>query len=112
MLFRSPFGDALGAGERAAALRLDFVDHFLRRAGITPLAFDRRADVIDHHARAGGRHREREIAPDAPARTGDQRDFSFEQLQSRKPGYLRSASRKSAGHSSGPQRRRVSGRYR
>ena len=71
---------------------------------------DRGPDIVHDHAGAGGRHREREIAADTAARAGDDDALAFERLQSRKPGYFLSARRKSAGHSSGPQRLRVSGR--
>ena len=105
----SQSGHAVGIRDRGPALRADFVDDLLCRAGIPAFAFDCGAEVIDEHFRAGGRHRMGEIAADAAARAGDDDALILKGLQSRKPGYFLSARRRSAGHSSGPQRRRVFG---
>src|SRR5439155_10295161 len=108
---RFPLGDAVGVRDRRAAGGADLVDHLLRRAGVAAFAFHRGADIVHQHACAGGGEREREIAADAAARAGDERGFTFEELQSRKPGYLLSTRRNSPAHSSSPMLRRWPGLY-
>ena len=55
---------------------LDLVDHLLRRAGVAARAVERRADVVDHDARAFLRHQHRDGAPDAAPGAGDDGDFA------------------------------------
>ncbi len=59
-----------------AAGLLDFVDHLLRRAGVVARAFEARADVADDDARALLRHQQRNAAPDAARRAGDDGDLA------------------------------------
>ena len=58
-------GDRERRGDRLAARLLDLVDHLLRRAGVAARAVERRADVVDHDARALLRHQQRDGAADA-----------------------------------------------
>jgi hypothetical protein len=53
----------------------DGAHHFLRVRFVVPLAADRGADIVHHHARALVRHRERDRAADAAARAGHHRDL-------------------------------------
>jgi len=43
---RLPLGDAVGVRDRRAALRLDLLDHLLRRTRVLAFARDRSADVV------------------------------------------------------------------
>ena len=63
-------------GDRLAARLFDLVDDRLRRSDIGAGAVEARADVADDDARAFLRHQERDAAPDAASRAGDDGDFS------------------------------------
>ena len=73
----SPGGYRISIGHCGAARSLDLIHHFLRRtrAVRTQLTTQPRADVIDHHLRASGSHRQRHLAPDAAACAGDYHYF-------------------------------------
>ena len=59
-----------------AACLFDLVDDGLRRPRIGAGAFEARADIADHDARALGRHQQRDAASDPASRAGDDGDFT------------------------------------
>ena len=68
-------------GDRFAAGFLDLVDDGLRRAGIGAGAVEARADIADDDAGAFLRHQERDAAPDAAPRAGDDGDFAGDDIR-------------------------------
>ena len=75
---------ALGGGDRVrvehglAAGGLDLVDDLLAGSGVTAGTVDRAADVVDDHERTPAGEEHRVLAPEAAARTGDDRHLAVE----------------------------------
>src|SRR5215212_7845481 len=69
-------GDREGRGDGLAAGLLDFAHDLLRRPLIAARAVERRADVDHDDACTFLRHQHRDGAPDAAARTSDDRDLA------------------------------------
>ena len=63
---------------RVTAAGADLVHHPVGRALVGAFAGERRADVVHDDLRARGGHRERDLAPDAAARAGDDRYLVFQ----------------------------------
>lgn len=74
------FGDAAGVGNRVAARCLDFLNHLLRRSFRLAGAFQRRAQIVNHHGGAFGRSHQRNISTDPATRSGDQNNLSIKCL--------------------------------
>ena len=62
---------------------LDLVDHVVRRPGIGAGAVEARADIADDDAGALLRHQQRNAAPDAASRAGDDGDFTGDDVRHR-----------------------------
>ena len=72
-------GRNIGAvGDRAAALRLDRVDHLLRHRDIGAAAVARSAEIVDHDRRALAREQFGVGLAEPAARAGDQRHLAVE----------------------------------
>ncbi len=62
--------------DRLAALLLDRLDGFLRRAGIVASAFKAGADIANHHVGALGGEQHGDAAADTAPRPGDDGNFT------------------------------------
>ena len=78
---RERLGDAIGVGDGLAAGLPDFIDDIVRRPGTGgTLAVSRTAEIVDDDARAFLCRQQRDLAPDATARAGDDDDLAVERL--------------------------------
>ena len=73
-------GDRVVVRHRLAAERLDLLAHLRGRVVFGALPVERHADVVDDDLRALAREAQRELAPDAASRSGDDRDPPVEQI--------------------------------
>ena len=70
--------DVGAVGDRAAAFRLDRIDHLLRHRVVAAGAVTRAAEVVDHHRRALAREQFGIGLAEPAARAGDQRHLAVE----------------------------------
>jgi hypothetical protein len=69
------FRHRLEISDRSAATLLDFFHYFLGRGCTVTRAVSGPAGIIDHDFCAFGRAKQRDLAPDATARAGNDDDF-------------------------------------
>ena len=71
---RDGLGHGLEIGHRRAAALPDFLDHLLGRRGARAGAIGGDAGIVDDDLGAFGRAQQRDLAPDAASRAGDDDD--------------------------------------
>ena len=77
---RLELGDAVVVGRGLAAEGLDLLAHDGGGIRVGAATIGAAAHVVDDHAGAFLRQRQRDTAPDAPSRTGDDGDLALQQL--------------------------------
>src|SRR5205085_5125159 len=77
---RDRFRHRVEVWHRSAAALLDFLNHFLGRRGRGTRAIRRAAGIVDHDLGAFGGAEQRDLAPDAAARAGDDDDLVLQRF--------------------------------
>src|SRR3546814_4469100 len=78
-MLRFPRVNAVGVRDLSAPGGTDFIDHLLVGAGTGSLAVDRRAEIVDDHARPLRRQQQGDSSPDTTTGAGDDHDLGSEE---------------------------------